>query len=116
MALGFGVLLTAEGVVGLMLSMLLLGVGQGFLFPLLLYQTAQACSGEKRTLAIALVSSMRFFAQFIIPYAFSALGWVFNTTAIRDYFTFSLVALILVVIGGTLWLILRPRIMINAPA
>lgn len=109
MVAGFGVLLIAGGTVGLMLSMLLLGIGQGFLFPLLLFQTAQACSGEKRTLAIALVSSMRFLAQFIVPYVFGGLGWLFNSTTIRDSFTFSLLALTLATLGGSLWLLVKPK-------
>ena len=87
----------------------LLGIGQGFLFPLLLYQTAQACSGEKRTLAIGLVSSARWMAQFIVPYVFGGLSWLFNTSTIRDSFTFSLVALILAIFLGSGMLLLKPN-------
>ena len=109
MAIGVIVLLSANGVIGLMVSMLLLGIGQGFLFPLILFQTAQVCSSEKRTFAIALVSSCRFLAQFIVPYVFGGLGWVFATTAIRDSFIFSLIGLTTVTIGGSLWLLLKPK-------
>lgn len=112
MAIGFGVLLLADGIIGLMISMLLLGVGQGFLFPLLLFQTAQASPAETRTLAIALVSSMRFLAQFIVPYVFSGLGWLFDTTAIRDSFTFSLAALSLaIIIGGSFLFLQRKNVL-----
>lgn len=108
MAVGMAVLLFANGVVGLMLAMLILGIGQGFLFPLLLYQTAQVCSSEKRTLAIALVSSMRFLAQFIVPYVFGGLGWLFSAYTIRNAFTFSLVALVLAALIGSGMLLLKP--------
>lgn len=86
LALGFVILLLGNGVFGLMLSMVLMGASQGMMFPLLFFQTAQECSSQQRTLAIALISSMRFLAQFIVPYVFAGLGWLFNTTAIRDYF------------------------------
>ncbi len=109
MLLGLIVILTTAGPIGLMISMLLLGIGQGFLFPLLLYQTAQACSGEKRTLAIGLVSSARWMAQFIVPYVFGGLSWLFNTSTIRDSFTFSLVALILAFFLGSGMLLLKPN-------
>ncbi|MEE4194340.1 MAG: MFS transporter [Anaerolineae bacterium] len=110
MAAGMAALLFANGIVGLMLSMLLLGIGQGFLFPLLLFQTAQVCSGDNRTLAIALVSSTRFLAQFLVPYVFAGLGWVFNTNAIRGYLWIDLLILLLATLGGSLWLLRKPGV------
>ena len=109
LAIGYLGILASNGPFGLMLSMLSLGIAEGFLFPLLLYQTAQACTTETRTMGIALVNSMRFFSQFVTPYVFAGLGFIFKTHEIGDYFLIDAGLVMAVILMGTIFLLVKGK-------
>ncbi|MCD4753103.1 MAG: MFS transporter, partial [Anaerolineaceae bacterium] len=98
MSCGYFALVIAKGTPMIFAAMALIGFGQGQLIPLLLFETAQAVPAEKRTSAIALVSSTQFLGQFVTPFLFNAIGWIMGDSSIQMMFIVTAVMLMIVVI------------------
>ena len=101
MSCGYIALVVAQGTPMIFVSMALIGFGQGQVIPLLLFETAQAVPANKRTSAIALVSSMQFLGQFVTPFFFNAIGRIVGDSSIQMMFIVTAVVLMFVVVLRT---------------
>lgn len=108
MGLAFLFLSFTDSVPLVMLSVSMVGFGQGSLFPIFTLKALNQVDVHQGDRAVALTSSFTFLGQFMSPLVLDGIGKIANTTAIR--FQYGLLSVsILIIVGISVYFILRPR-------
>src|SRR5699024_11610521 len=99
MGLAFLFLSFTNSVVLVMLSVCMVGFGQGSLFPIFTLKALDKVDVHQGARVVALTSSCTFLVQFLSPLVLDGIGKLANTTSIRfQYGTLSVLVLMTVVI------------------
>lgn len=108
MGLAFFMLSVTNSVVVVILSVCLVGFGQGSLFPIITLKALDRVEFHQADRAVALTSSFTFLGQFLSPIVLDSIGKIANNATIRfQYGVLSVTTLIIVVV--IFYVILRPK-------
>lgn len=108
MGLAFFFLSFTSSIPLVMISVCLVGFGQGSLFPIITLKTLNQVSFKQADRAIAYTTSLTFLGQFMSPLVLDGIGKIANTSAIRFQYGFLSIA-IFVAVAICLIFILRPK-------
>jgi len=99
MGIAFFLLSFTDSISVIIISVCLVGFGQGTLFPIVTLKALNRVDMHQADRVVALTSSFTFLGQFISPILLDAIGGFANTTSIRfQYLILSLVVLMIVII------------------
>lgn len=108
MGIAFLILSFTNSIALVMLSVCLIGFGQGSLFPIIVIKALDQVPGHLADRAVALTSSFTFLGQFLSPVVLDSIGKIANSTSIRLQYG-ALAAVILIFVIATTILILRGK-------
>lgn len=101
MGIGFVMLAFTNSVPIVMISVCLVGFGQGSLFPLIVIKALDRVPPHQADQAVALTSSFTFLGQFLSPIVLDGIGKMAHTTSIRfQYGTLAIAVLITVFVSA----------------
>lgn len=93
MSLGFALLTWTRSIGSIMISVILVGFGQGVLFPVLTLKAIDCVPFHQVDLTVSIVSSFIFLGQFLSPIVLDGLGLLLGNTAIS--FQYEILAILL---------------------
>lgn len=105
MALAFFLLTITSSVPLVMISVTLIGFGQGSLFPILILRTLDQVTNHHADRAVAITSSFTFLGQFASPLVLDSVSKIANTTAIRFQYGTLSISIFIVVIISTIYIL-----------
>jgi len=99
MGVAFLMLTFTNSVAIVIISVCLIGFGQGSLFPIIVLKALDRVSFQQADRAVAMTSSFTFLGQFLSPIVLDGIGQIFNNSAIRfQYGTLAVVILAIVLV------------------
>ncbi|MGM8364351.1 MFS transporter [Virgibacillus sp. W0181] len=108
MGIAFLMLTFTNSVPVVMLSVCLVGFGQGSLFPIIVIKTLDQVPVYQSDRAVDLTSSFTFLGQFLSPIVLDSIGRIANSPSIRFQYGTLATAIFIIVLVSTLY-ILRPN-------
>lgn len=105
MGLAFFILSFTNSVPLVMMSVCLVGFGQGSLFPILILRTLDQVKNHHADRAVAITSSFTFLGQFASPLVLDTVSKLAHTTAIRFQYGTLAVTILIVVVISTLYIL-----------
>ncbi|WP_256200789.1 MFS transporter [Virgibacillus halodenitrificans] len=105
MGIAFLLLTFTHSVPVVMLSVCMVGFGQGSLFPIITLKALDSVSFHQGDRAVALTSSFTFLGQFLSPLVLDGLGKMANNTAIRFQYGILAACVLTVVFISTIFLL-----------
>lgn len=105
MGLAFLFLSFTNSVALVMLSVCLVGFGQGSLFPILILKALDSVPSHQSDRAVALTSSFTFLGQFLSPIVLDGIGKVANSTSIRFQYGMLSITLLLIVLISAFYIL-----------
>lgn len=98
MNIAFFILSFTESIPLIMISVCLIGFGQGSLFPIIILKALDSVGQEHIERSVAIISSFIFLGQFLSPIILEAASKVFNNETIRFQFGFLAISFLLYLI------------------